>query len=52
MLLIQEYDQSSHLVKVECDKGERIYVEAKDGGNLYGKYGESSFSGFLLRRYD
>ena len=39
-------------VIVECSKGERGYVESSgSGGEMYGQYGDSTFSGFLVHLY-
>ena len=46
------YNSASNLVIVECSKGERGYVESSgSGGEMYGQYGNSTFSGFLLHFY-
>lgn len=46
------YDQSGNSVFVECEGGQRIWVEGMhDGECMYGGTSYSSFSGMLLIRY-
>ena len=45
--------QASNMVLLECNKGDRVFVETADNeGTLHGNNDRTTFSGFLIHRYD